>query len=297
MAVGTSAAVGVAGASAPQRQANHHLAATGTVVDEVSGTFGPMLVIGSGSAKGLAVYAITSDYGTHFGCTAAVVSVLGKPTQCTGPSNDVNAEWPALLTAGAPVAGPGVNAKALGEVNRAGIGEQVTYNGHPLYQFDSIPGIPTGEGWDEATLPPWHGLWYLVSPAGYFEAPAETLTATRTTKGTPALAAVMTAGGGQVAFPLYTLSGASSCGGSCIETWPPLLTTGVPGLLNGIPAKSVGSVKLANGTSQVTFNGKPLYLYGNEAIGFVNGFPLAEGNGNGVAAPAPVKGTFELAAP
>ena len=105
--------------------------------------------------------------------------MLGQPNQCTGPASDTHAEWPALLTAAAPVAGPGVNSKLLGEVNRAGIGEQVTYGGHPLYGFDSIPGILSGEGWDEATLPPWHGLWNLVSPSGNFQAPAETLTTTK----------------------------------------------------------------------------------------------------------------------
>lgn len=299
IALGATTLGGVAAAAgASQRVDGHHVATSGTVIDETTGAFGPMLVIGgSGPGAGTALYAITSDYGTHFGCTTAVVTVLGKPDQCTGPPSDSNAEWPALTTAAAPVAGPGVNAKLLGEVNRAGIGEQVTYNGHPLYGFDSIPGIVTGEGWDEATLPPWHGLWYLVSPSGNFQAPAETLTTTKTVKGSTVLAAVMTAGGGSIAFPLYNLSGATTCGGSCIETWPPLLTTGTPGLLNGLPQKSLGSVKLSNGTYQVTFNGKPLYLYSSEAVSFVKGFPVPNGNGNGVAAPAPVKGKFELAAP
>jgi predicted lipoprotein with Yx(FWY)xxD motif len=293
----TLGGVAAASVSQPRHTTHHAPRATGTVVDEVTGTFGPMLVIGSGSGKGTALYVITSDYGTHFGCTATVVTVLGQKDQCTGPASDSNAEWPALLTAAAPVAGPGVTAKLLGEVNRAGIGEQVTYAGHPLYGFDSIPGVLTGEGWDEATLPPWHGVWNLVSPSGNFLPPAETLATTKTWKGTTVLAAVMTVGGGSIAFPLYNLSGATSCPGSCIETWIPLLTGGTPGLLDGLSPKLVGSVKLSNGTYQVTFSGKPVYLYGNEAISLATGFPEPEGNGNGVAAPAPVKGTFELAAP
>jgi len=50
--------------------------------------------------------------------------------------------WSGLrsTTSGAPVAGAGVSAKLLGTVKRPGIGEQVTYNGHPLYLFDNGPG-------------------------------------------------------------------------------------------------------------------------------------------------------------
>ena len=49
--------------------------------------------------------------------------------------------WPALLTDGAPIAGPGVNPKLLGTVTRTdlpGLGavQQVTYAGMPLYRFN-----------------------------------------------------------------------------------------------------------------------------------------------------------------
>ncbi len=297
VALGASALGGVAAASVRAQHRGDHAKSSGTVITEATGTYGPMLVIGSGSSEGLAAYAISSDYGSHFGCTTAVVTVIGKKMQCTGPESDSSAEWPAITTKGAPVAGPGIDAKKLGEVNRKGIGEQVTYDGHPLYGFDSIPGVLTGEAWDEATLPPWHGVWYLVSPSGTFQAPAETLTTTKTAKGKTVLAAVMTTGGGSVAYPLYTLKGASSCGGACIERWTPLLTTGEPGLLNGLSRSRVGSVRLANGTRQVTYGGKPLYLYGYEAISFSTGFPVPEGNGNGLAAPKPAKGTFEIVTP
>jgi len=48
---------------------------------------------------------------------------------------------------------------------RKGVGWQVTYAGHPLYLFDQQPGAVTGEGWFEPGLPPWHGIWWLMSPA------------------------------------------------------------------------------------------------------------------------------------
>jgi len=44
-----------------------------------------------------------------------------------------------MFTKGKPVAGRGVKASLLGEVFRKGVGEQVTYAGHPLYLFDPAP--------------------------------------------------------------------------------------------------------------------------------------------------------------
>jgi predicted lipoprotein with Yx(FWY)xxD motif len=132
-------------------------AATGSVVGVLDGPWGPMLVAGSGHSAGTALYFITSDSGSTFGCTTTKQMVAGMPYVCTGPSNDAHAEWPAYTTTAAPVAGPGASQSLLGEVTRPGIGEQVTYDGHPLYLFDEIPGLPTGEGWDEASLPADHG--------------------------------------------------------------------------------------------------------------------------------------------
>jgi hypothetical protein len=43
---------------------------------------------------------------------------------CTGPSNDKNAEWPAITTNGKPIAGPGVSQALLGRVFRKGAGRQ-----------------------------------------------------------------------------------------------------------------------------------------------------------------------------
>jgi predicted lipoprotein with Yx(FWY)xxD motif len=73
---------------------------------------------------------------------------------------------PAITTNGKPIAGPGVSRALLGRVYRKGVGWQVTYAGHPLYLFDQGPGQVTGEGWFEPGLPPWHGIWWLMSPGG-----------------------------------------------------------------------------------------------------------------------------------
>ncbi len=59
--------------------------------------------------------------------------------------------------------------RLLGTVERKGIGEQVTYAGHPLYLFDpsSAPFRPLGVDYVETVEPlaPWHGYWFLVSSA------------------------------------------------------------------------------------------------------------------------------------
>ncbi len=102
----------VIGLAAPAAQAA--TAAKGSVVAVLDGPFGPMLIAGSGQSAGTALYAITSDTATSFGCSTTKQSVQGMPYVCTGPSNDKNAEWPAFTTTGTPVAGPGLAVDARG---------------------------------------------------------------------------------------------------------------------------------------------------------------------------------------
>lgn len=68
--------------------------------------------------------------------------------------------WPPFLTAGRPIAGPGVNAALLGTIRRKDGTIQVTYNGHPLYYFsgDAKPGDTNGQGFNK--------LWYVIGPDG-----------------------------------------------------------------------------------------------------------------------------------
>ncbi|HEY5202240.1 MAG TPA: hypothetical protein VIJ31_15175 [Acidothermaceae bacterium] len=70
------------------------------------------------------------------------------------------ANWPALLTNGAPQAGTGATATFLGTSPRTDGSSQVTYKGHPLYYFkgDKAAGDTSGQG--KA------GTWFLVTPAG-----------------------------------------------------------------------------------------------------------------------------------
>jgi predicted lipoprotein with Yx(FWY)xxD motif len=271
-------------------------AATGTVITTANTPFGKALVVGSGPYAGFSLYFITSDHGKSFGCTSKPVSTPVGTLLCTGPSNDPNAEWPAITTNGAPIAGPGVSQQRLGTVRRAGVGDQITYAGHPLYLFDESPGQVTGEGWDEPSLPPWHGIWYLIAPSGRALPWAGTLTTTRI-GGRKVLAAQMLTAIGWVDFPVYTYSKDaprhSACQGSCAFAWPGMLTAGTPGLSGGLSPSKLGTLHTPNGT-QVRYAGHPLYLFAFEGIApTATGF-AATGNGNGVHVDG---GTFRLVTP
>jgi predicted lipoprotein with Yx(FWY)xxD motif len=270
---------------------------SGTEIILATTSFGRSLAVGSGPFKNYTLYFLSSDHGTSFGCTTGATKTPVGPITCTGPSNDKNAEWPAITTNGKPVAGPGVSQALLGRVYRKGVGWQVTYAGHPLYLFDMQAGAVTGEGWDEPGLPPWHGVWWLISAGGLPVPWAGTLAATNA-GGHTVLAELMETGVGWVRFPLYTFSGdQGSYGATCAENtacaraWPPAYTNGTPGY-SGVPASGVGTVGLPGGLSQITWNGHPLYLFSNEAIGLApNGAAAPVGNGNGIHA---FGGTFSL---
>lgn len=63
----------------------------------------------------------------------------------------------------------------------------------------------------------------------------------------------------------------SVCNGACAKLWPPLTVTGTPTLAPGIGGK-LGTSKRQDGSMQVTFNGKPLYVFsGDKAPGDTNG--------------------------
>ena len=66
-------------------------------------------------------------------------------------------------------------------------------------------------------------------------------------------------------------SSESSCTGQCLSNWPPLTTTGDTPALQGVTG-DVGTITTADGSTQVTLNGWPLYYFaGDAAAGDVNG--------------------------
>ena len=64
----------------------------------------------------------------------------------------------------------------------------------------------------------------------------------------------------------------STCSGACAAGWPPVTTTGKPAAGSGAKASLLGTTKRADGSTQVTYAGHPLYRYaGDAAAGQLNG--------------------------
>jgi predicted lipoprotein with Yx(FWY)xxD motif len=104
---------------------------------------------------------------------------------------------------------------------------------------------------------------------------------------------------------LYTHAGdtatSSTCTGSCATAWPPLTATGQATLGPGV-AGQLGSVTRDDGTTQVTYNGLPVYYWqadtkaGDVTGDGVEGFSVAKVGAPGAmpaasgAAPSPSEG-------
>ena len=257
-------------------------------VSAASSAFGRVLVVGSGPNSGCSLYVLTSDQrptltpGAPFGCSNGS-NILGTPCDTV--------LWPALLTKGAPVAGPGVNPTLLGTVARtdvlSGTVQQVTYAGLPLYQFflDTAPGMTTGANlFDPVTSPP--GVWYLVDPSRGRPASGQALIEEETapvfengtSSGTSAMVvatsestglAEIVPPAGPVSVPVYTFSldsgHRSACQGTCAVFWPPVLTFMSPQAGPGVDRHQLGIIVRPDGTHQVTFDGHPLYMFAKDA--------------------------------
>jgi predicted lipoprotein with Yx(FWY)xxD motif len=208
-------------------------------------------------------------------------------------------DWPAFTSAGTPVAGEGVNAALLGTVRRRGVGSQVTYAGHPLYLFDpsSGPFVPQGEGYVETVAPlaPWHGYWWLVSSVNGAPAPGVVTLETETLpNGRTALAVEEDENVYPFAISVYSLErgqkNPSPCTFNCPNAWPPLLSLGTPHLGHGVAASDVGVIHEVDGVGQVTYQGKPLYLYAKEKVFLTSAGVLktsgSDGNGQLVEGPS-----------
>ena len=53
----------------------------------------------------------------------------------------------------------------------------------------------------------------------------------------------------------------SSCSGACASVWPATVSSGAPKAQKGAQASKLGTIKRSDGTTQVTYNGWPLYTY------------------------------------
>jgi predicted lipoprotein with Yx(FWY)xxD motif len=262
--------------------------------------YGSVLAVKGGPLAGFPLYEFSGDANGHLGCGHVKargydLDPNGALTMtCTGPMNDVlnnviSDDWPAFTTKKPPIAGAGVNQSLIGTIDRPGIGEQVTYAGHPLYLFDpsSAPFKPLGENYLESVAPlaPWHGYWTLVSASnGVPDTGAATVEVGTESSGEHVVAVEDDPNVNPIAVTVYTYSG-GLCTGTCDPEWIPVLTTTTP-LVRGLNVHDVGDVRLANGSLQVTYDAKPLYEYSREKVSLAHNGDLAAagtaGNGNGL---------------
>lgn len=61
----------------------------------------------------------------------------------------------------------------------------------------------------------------------------------------------------------------AECYGDCAVAWPPVLTNGAPVASGDVKSDLLGTTKRTDGTTQVTYNGHPLYYYADEKPGEV----------------------------
>lgn len=73
------------------------------------------------------------------------------------------------------------------------------------------------------------------------------------------------------AIYLFDKEGSSrpACYGDCAAAWPPVLTKGEPRAAGGADAALLGTTDRTDSSSQVTYNGHPLYYYVNDPAGQV----------------------------
>ena len=56
-------------------------------------------------------------------------------------------------------------------------------------------------------------------------------------------------------------NGKSECSASCAGVWPPVTTSGAPKAGKGVAASKLGTTKRSDGSTQVTYDDRPLYTY------------------------------------
>jgi predicted lipoprotein with Yx(FWY)xxD motif len=218
------------------------------------------------NSQGFTLYSLSSEIGGNIQCTGACLQAwppLTLPAGASAPS----------LPAGTP--------GTLGVITRQDIGQQLTYNGLPLYMFsgDAKAGDTNGEG-----VPDPPGTWHAAAVAAASTNPTAGPTATSVpplaaafppqAASNPKLGTILTDANGRTLYYLTSETGSQfACTGKCLSFWPPLhWPSGAASLtVTGFPG-TFGSVPRPDGSLQVTYNSSPLYIFANDkAPGDTNG--------------------------
>jgi len=57
----------------------------------------------------------------------------------------------------------------------------------------------------------------------------------------------------------------STCNGACASAWPPVITKGAPIASAGVSSAKLGTTRRSDGTTEVTYNGHPLYTFAGDS--------------------------------
>jgi predicted lipoprotein with Yx(FWY)xxD motif len=189
--------------------------------------------------------------------------LLTKDTKDTSNCEDKCAQsWPPILSSSKVDLKDGLNSAMMGIAQRKDESKQLTYNGWPLYYYgkDQNPGETTGQAVGK--------VWWVISAEGNPIKPSG-LKITNNDK----LGKFLADDSGRTVYAFTKDSkDATVCYDKCEQAWPPLLTLGQPKFPEGVDQAMVGSIQRKDGTSQLTFNGMPLYYYAkDETAGETNG--------------------------
>ena len=182
------------------------------------------------------------------------IDEVGK-SNCSGTCLNF---WPPLLSSDPPVAGPGVAAARLETITRSDGAKQVTYYGYPLYYFagDRNLGDTNGQNVNGSG-----GKWYVMTAYG-----APRYTQSEVQLGNSAVYGSFLRSDRGYTLYYAPVDGAytPNCSGATLAGWPPLLTIAPPRAGAGVSGSLLGTVKQQDGSTQVTYNGWPLYYFRND---------------------------------
>ncbi len=180
-------------------------------------------------------------------------------SNCTGQCAE---NWPPLTveSADALSAAEGIPGM-LGTIEREDGTLQVTYNGWPLYYWsrDEAAGDVSGHRVGR--------VWWVATPA------------TVSVGGNADLGRFLVGPNGMTLYLfLNDEPGVSNCTGDCATNWPPLTVESADALSAGVNVPGeLATIERDDGTLQVTYNGRPLYYWAQDAaIGDATG----EGRGD-----------------
>ena len=281
------AAMASTASAAPTAPAHQAKAAAGSVVVTTEHTnFGTVLTNGAGDS----LYVFSGDgfpfspTGMQLNCTALNKAPAPSNLPCTSA-------WPPLVASGSLVAKGGVKQKDLGTVTRNGV-TQVTYFGKPVYRFAGDTGAHQTNGEDVAAF---DGTWYLDRASNGVQAATVPTVNTEVSPNGIVLSSPTTSGTRSLYLLTADTKTMSNCTGPCAALWPPLLTSnGHANADKGVDKGKFGSVKRSDGTTQVTYNGHPVYYF---AFDLGAGAPAGLTNGEYLLDPAPVDGAWYTVLP